>query len=117
MAFPVMLLAELAMRVAGSAFDKHEAEVKLARAIEADPVLKNQIGAEPAYKSRVVVGSSGAILPAIGSLIWAFSTNGMDLAGYDPASTFLAAMTAGGAGLALVGRLVPGLRPLFSKRA
>ena len=115
MPFPLIGLVELALKVASVAFDKHEAKVKLEKAIQADPVLKNQLNAEPAYQSRVVVGTSGAILPAVGYLIWAFSSNGMNLAGYDPASTFLAVMTVGGAGFALIGRLVPGLKPLFSR--
>ncbi len=115
MAFPVMILAELALKVASSALDKHSASKEMERAIKANPVLKNGLNAESPLQSRVVVGSSGALIPAIGYLIWAISSNGMNLAGYDPASTFLAAMTVGGAGFALIGRLVPGLKPLFSR--
>jgi len=113
MAFPVMLLAELAMKAATTAFDKYEAKAKIEKAIKADPVLRNQLNAEPAYQSRVVVGSSGALLPAAGYLVWAVASHGMDLAAYDPASTFLAAMTVFGAGYSLFGRLAGGLKPLF----
>lgn len=93
---------------------KQAAQEAADRAIS-DPAIQNQMNAEKPYQSRVVVGSSGALLPAIGYLIWAFSSHGFDLAAYDPSSTFMAVMTVAGAGYALFGRLRSGLKPLFSR--
>jgi hypothetical protein len=50
--------------------------IRVESAIKASPEAINQINAEPLTKSRVVVGSSGALLPAIGYLLWAFSSYG-----------------------------------------
>src|SRR5690606_29963870 len=95
MAFPVAvipILAEIALSVTKAALDRKQADPVIARKIEneiaANPVLANELNAEKPYQSRVVVGSSGALLPAVGYLIWAFSSNGFDLAAYDPSSTF-----------------------------
>lgn len=122
MAFPVAvipILAEIALSVTKAALDRKQADPVIARKIEseiaANPVLANELNAEKPYQSRVVVGSSGALLPAVGYLIWAFSSHGFDLAAYDPSSTFMAVMTVAGAGYALFGRLRSGLKPLFSR--
>jgi hypothetical protein len=88
---------------------------KVEQAIKKNPEAVNQINAEPLAKSRVVVGSSGALLPAIGYLLWAFSSYGFELGKYDPSSTFLAVMTVIGSGTAFYGRVKGRLKPIGAK--
>jgi hypothetical protein len=89
--------------------------IRVESAIKASPEAINQINAEPLTKSRVVVGSSGALLPAIGYLLWAFSSYGFELGKYDPSSTFLAVMTVIGSGTAFYGRVKGRLKPIGAK--
>lgn len=118
MAFPIMILAELALKVASKAIDKKDAAApkaveEMAKAIAADPVLKNEMNAEPAYQSRVVWGSVfaalGVVVPPIAGLL-GFNVSGAAIVEYGGAVVTLA-----GAGYALYGRLSSGLKPLFSK--
>jgi hypothetical protein len=88
---------------------------KVEREVARSPEAINQLNAEPLTKSRVVVGTSGAFLPAAGYLVWAISVNRLNLAGYDPSSTFLAVMTVIGAGYGLYGRIRGRLKPLGTK--
>jgi hypothetical protein len=88
---------------------------KVEAAVQNSPEAINQLNAEPLRQSRVVVGTSGALLPAIGYLVWAVASNGTNLAGYDPSSAFLAAMTVIGAGYGLYGRVRGQLKPIGAK--
>lgn len=77
-----------------------------------DPVLRNQVNAEPAYKSRVVVGTTiglvGMVFVSAGHLIEMWQTGDIDI---PMASAEIAAIW--GASFALYGRLKSGLKPLF----
>lgn len=113
MAFPIAILAELALKVASSAFDKHTAKKEMERAIAADPVLKNELNAEAPYQSRVAIGSVvaalGVVAPPLLKLV------GIDVAGSEIVEYGSAIMTLWGAGYALYGRFKSGLKPLFSR--
>jgi len=119
MAFPIMILAEIALKVASKAMDKKDASLapkaveEMAKAIKADPVLKNELSLEAPYQSRVAIGSVvaalGVVVPIVAKMV-----------GWDVDSSYIvqvleAVMTLGGALFALYGRFMPGLRPLFSR--
>ena len=110
MPFPLIGLVELALKVASVAFDKHEAKVKLEKAIQADPVLKNAMNAEAPYQSRVAIGSVisalGVVIPPLAGLVgWQISGNAI-------VDFIQACITLGGALYALYGRFWPDLKPL-----
>lgn len=79
-----------------------------------DPVVTNQMNAEPLHQSRVVVGSTigmiGAIFVAGDHLITMWQSGVVDIA---MASAEIA--TIWGLGFALYGRIRSGLKPLFAK--
>lgn len=90
--------------------------VEVARELAKEPAMQNAMNAEPAYQSRVMAGSSMAVIPAVGYCLYAISLYGFDLGKYfsDP-TLALALPTAAGAGYAIYGRLRKGLTPLFSR--
>jgi hypothetical protein len=110
MGFPIAILAEVALKVASKALDKKSATVELEKAIKADPVLANEMNAEPWYQSRVGVGSIvsavGVVLPPLVGLM------GWQVSGNQIVDFIQAVMTLGGALMALYGRFMPGLKPL-----
>lgn len=82
------------------------------RRVGKDPVVVNQMNAEPAYKSRVVVGSGAALAAAIGAVLVQVATN--EFPNYDWTVLGPALATVFGTGYALYGRLKSGLKPLFA---
>lgn len=80
--------------------------------VAADPVLRNEISAEPWWQSRVALGSIvaavGVLLPTVLKLFGVEANEGDILRHLD------AVLTLCGALYALYGRLSSGLRPLFS---
>jgi len=81
--------------------------------VTADPVVKNELNAEPWWQSRVALGSIvaaiGVLLPTILSLFGIKADEGDILRHLD------AIVTLAGALYALYGRLASGLKPLFSR--
>lgn len=82
--------------------------------VTADPVIRNEISAEPWWQSRVALGSIVAALgivlpPALGLL-------GIDLSETEFLRYADAVVTLAGALYAFYGRLASGLKPLFSRR-
>ncbi len=74
-----------------------------------DPVVKNETNAEKLLQSRVVVGSSlSAVAAAMATLL------ALVYPDVDWQHISVAIVTLIGAGVALYGRLRPGLKPLFS---
>jgi len=81
--------------------------------VTADPVLKNEMSAEPWWQSRVALGS---IVAAIGVLLpTALRLFGVEADEASVLKNVDAIVTLAGALYALYGRLSSGLRPLFSK--
>lgn len=114
MAFPIAILAEVALKVASKALDAKKppaAAVKeVVDAIAADPVLKNEMNAEAPYQSRVAIGSVvaalGVVIPPLAGLV------GWNISGNSIVEFGGALVTLWGAGYALYGRFRPGLKPL-----
>lgn len=83
------------------------------RAVEADPVLRNELGQEPWYQSGVGVFGAGGMLWAVGVVLTQIGTNGLNFEAYD----FMVMITALGTLISTAGvlyrRFVPGLRPMF----
>ena len=119
MAFPIMILAEVALKIAGKALEKKgkalgpETVAEMARAIANDPVLKNGVNAEQPYQSRVAIGSVvaalGVVLPPLAGLL-GWSIDGNSVAEFGSGVVTLAC-----AGYALYGRFKGGLKPLFAR--
>jgi hypothetical protein len=119
MAFPIMILAEVALKIAGKTLEKKgralssEAVGEMARAIANDPVLKNEVNAEQPYQSRVAVGSVvaalGVVLPPLAALL-GWTIDGSSIVAFGSGMVTLA-----GAGYALYGRFKSGLKPLFAR--
>jgi hypothetical protein len=114
-----MILAEIAIKVASKAMDKKDAGIapkaveEMAKAIKADPVLKNELSLERPYQSRVAIGSVVAALGVVVPLL-------AKLLGWDVDSSYVvqvleAVLTLGGALYALYGRFASGLAPLFAR--
>ena len=108
MALPAILAAALAKQVGRAVAEKVVAEVT------ADPVVKNEMNAEPWWQSRVALGSIvaalGVVLPPILGLF------GIDTSADKIVEFGTAIVTLGGALFALYGRLATGLKPLFSRK-
>lgn len=83
-------------------------------ALGKDATFVNATNSEPAYQSRVAWGSIiaalGVLVPIVGNLL------GWDIDEARVIEVGGAIVTLGGAGYALYGRFMPGLRPLFSKK-
>lgn len=94
--------------------DVEKVATELAVAMAKDPATVNAMNAEPVAKSRVVQGSSMALLPALGYVVYAIFLYRADLPKYfsDPTMA-LAVPVVAGAGWALFGRLKSGLGPVF----
>ena len=88
-------------------------EKALVEAGAANPVLVNAVNAEPKWRSRIVIGNTiAAASPVIGLVL------GRKFGAADQmVATIVIWLAAQGLGLALsfIGRLVPGLKPLFSR--
>jgi hypothetical protein len=82
--------------------------------LQKDPTFVNATNSEPAYQSRVawgsVVSALGVLLPLVANIF------GWDLDQARIIEIGSAVITLGGAGYALYGRFMPGLRPLFSRK-
>jgi hypothetical protein len=120
MAFPVILVAEVALKAIDHLLDKRKATASapavkkaIESAVKNDPVLINELNAEPVYASRVVQGTViamfGTSLVAVSDLYLMLKTGNFDVA---RASVEIATLM--GNGWALYGRLRSGLKPLFS---
>lgn len=107
MALPAILIGALAKQIGQAAAEKVVAQVT------ADPVVKNEMNAEPWWQSRVALGSIvaslGVVLPPLLALF------GIDASADKIVEFGTAIITLGGALFALYGRLASGLKPLFSR--
>lgn len=108
MGLPAILIGALAKQIGQSAAEKVVAQVT------ADPVVKNEMNAEPWWQSRVALGSIvaalGVVLPPLLALF------GVDTTADKIVEFGTAVVTLGGALFALYGRFVSGLKPLFSRK-
>lgn len=106
MALPAILVGALAKQIGRAAAERVVNEVTN------DPVVKNEMNAEPWWQSRVAVGSIvaalGVVLPPVLSLF------GIDTSADKIVEFGTAIVTLGGALFALYGRLASGLKPLFA---
>ena len=82
--------------------------------LQKDPTFVNATNSEPAYQSRVawgsVIAALGVLVPLIGNIF------GFDISSDRIMEIGGAVITLGGAGYALYGRFMPGLRPLFTRK-
>ena len=108
MALPAILMAALAKHVGQAVAEKVVAQVTT------DPVVKNEMNAEPWWQSRVAIGSIvaalGVVLPPLLALF------GVDTSADKIVEFGTAIVTLSGALFALYGRLATGLKPLFSRK-
>lgn len=107
--------------------DAPRVTVAVANEMAKDPKLVNAMNAEPAYQSRVVVGSSAAIVgqfvPAVAIPQLVYTANLLLPAAWDISQATTdymvtvasALIVTWGAGYALYGRLRSGLDPLFAR--
>lgn len=104
-------IGKIILEVAGPAIAKRLGE-KLAN----DPAAKNQMNMEPVTKSRVVIGSSMAFLPALFYCLYAVLVYRFEFGRYvsDPVLVIAVPAAAGGF-ISLYGRLKGGLKPLGDK--
>lgn len=73
-----------------------------------DPVVINEMNSEPLPRSRVVVGSTAALAGAVATILTFIWPDGGDWQAIASAIVTLA-----GAGMALYGRLMPNLKPMW----
>jgi len=106
MALPAILAAALAKQVGRAVAEKVVAEVT------ADPVVKNEMNAEPWWQSRVAIGSIVAALGVVAPPV--LSLFGVNVSADRIVEIGTALVTLGGALFALYGRLRSGLKPLFA---
>lgn len=83
------------------------------RRLEANPVVVNEVNAEPPVQSRIVLGSVTAATVSLGVVLTQLTTQPFPQ--YDWGTLMPALATLAGAAYALYGRLASGLRPLFSR--
>ena len=111
-----LIVAKLAGKVSKKEADDIAAQTvqAIVTQVTADPVLKNEMNAEPWWQSRVALGSIiaaiGVLLPTVLRLFGIEANEGEILRHID------AIVTLAGALYALYGRLASGLKPLFSGR-
>lgn len=111
-----LIVAKLAGKVSRKEADDIAAQTvqAIVTQVTADPVLKNEMNAEPWWQSRVALGSIiaaiGVLLPTVLRLFGVEANEGEILRHLD------AVVTLAGALYALYGRLASGLKPLFSGR-
>lgn len=111
-----LIVAKLAGKVSKKEADDIAAQTvqAIVTQVTADPVLKNEMNAEPWWQSRVALGSIiaaiGVLLPTVLRLFGVEANEGEILRHLD------AVVTLAGALYALYGRLASGLKPLFSGR-
>ncbi len=111
-----LIVAKLAGKVSRKEADDIAAQTvqAIVTQVTADPVLKNEMNAEPWWQSRVALGSIiaaiGVLLPTVLRLFGVEANEGEILRHLD------AVVTRAGALYALYGRLASGLKPLFSGR-
>ena len=127
MAIPVLagvvmkIAAPLIVQKLAGKVSKKDADDIAARTVQeivtqvaANPVVRNQMNAEPWYQSRVALGSIvaavGVLLPTVLRVFGVETDEGTILKNLD------AVVTLAGALYALYGRLASGLKPLFSGR-
>ena len=106
MALPAILMAALAKHVGQAVAEKVVAQVTT------DPVVKNEMNAEPWWQSRVAIGSIVAALGVVAPPV--LSLFGVNVSADRIVEIGTALVTLGGALFALYGRLRSGLKPLFS---
>lgn len=110
-----LIVAKLAGKVSRKEADDIAAQTvqAIVTQVTADPVLKNEMNAEPWWQSRVALGS---IVAAIGVLLpTALRLFGIEAKESDILRHLDAIVTLAGALYALYGRLASGLKPLFSR--
>ena len=87
---------------------------KIERAMADDPIALNELSAEPKYKSRVVVGSTAAVVVSLGVVLTQLTENPFPYYDWQALGPAIAVVWA--SGFALYGRLRSGLRPLFTRK-
>lgn len=98
----------------GGKVDPGKIATEVTRQVVTNPVLINQMNAEPPIQSRVVVGTTVGMIGAFfvaGDHLWSMWQSG----NVDVAVATAELATLWGLGFALYGRLKNGLKPLFSK--
>ena len=106
MGLPAILIGALAKQIGQSAAEKVVAQVT------ADPVVKNEMNAEPWWQSRVALGSVVSALGVLAPI--ALRLFGVDVSAERVVEIAGAVMTLAGAGYAIYGRFRSGLKPLFA---
>jgi hypothetical protein len=118
MGLPIAIVAEVALKIASRSLGKASQPAPqtieaVAKEIAADPVLKNELNAEPPYQSRVAVGSVvaalGVVVPPLAGLL-GWSVDGSAIVEF-----ISSVVTLSGAAYALYGRFRVGLKPLFAR--
>lgn len=111
-----LIVQKLAGKVSKKEADDIAAQTvqEIVTRVTADPVLRNEMSAEPWWQSRVALGSIvaaiGVLLPTVLRVFGVEADEGAILRNLD------AIVTLAGALYALYGRLASGLKPLFSGR-
>lgn len=111
-----LIVSKLAGKVSKAEADNIAAQTvqEIVAKVTADPVLRNEISAEPWWQSRVALGS---IVAAIGVLLpTILRVLGIEASEGDIVRHLDAIVTLAGALYALYGRLATGLKPLFSRK-
>lgn len=110
-----LIVQKLAGKMSRKEADDISAQVvkEIVTQVTADPIVKNQMNAEPWWQSRVALGS---IVAAIGVLLpTALRLFGIEADEASVLKNVDAIVTLAGALYALYGRLASGLKPLFSR--
>lgn len=110
-----LIVQKLAGKVSKKEADDIAAQTvqQIVTQVAADPVLKNEMNAEPLRQSRImwgaVIAAFGVLLPPLLRLF------GLDISAEEIVSYGGALVTIGGLVYVVYGRVKSGLRPLFSK--
>lgn len=83
------------------------------KATAVDPVLLNEMNAEPWYQSGVGIYGTGGILWALGAIIIQVAQHGEDYGAYDLNMMVTAVGSLVGFAAVLYRRFWPGLKPMF----
>ena len=82
-----------------------------------DPKFINATNSEPAYQSRVGIGSAAGVIGALGVLVPLLARQfGYEISAAQVAEVAFALVMLAGSAFSLYGRFRKGLKPLFSKK-
>lgn len=89
------------------------ASAVMAKAMEGDPALQNQLNQEPWWQSGVGVFGAGGVLWSVGNIIVEVTANGTDFNSYNTGLMIQSVGALVGFAAVLYRRFMPGLRPMF----